>query len=152
MMFELRHFHIMAKNTNLSGQPVICQLLSFIPTVLIKECLSEHQSDYYYKVMTTYRQLVFLLYGVISRCHSLRNLCKALLFLEEKLSCLGVDRLPDTSKPWVMQISTVPVMYLVGYITACIIITVLICRTAISRCLLKMKLTLRKLSYLIPQQ
>ena len=93
-MFELRHFHIMDKNTNLSGQPVICQLLSFIPTVLIKECLSEHQSDYYYKVMTTYRQLVFLLYGVISRCHSLRNLCKALLFLEEKLSYLGIDSLP----------------------------------------------------------
>ena len=96
-MFELRHFHIMAKNTNLSGQPVICQLLSFIPTVLIKECVSEHQSDYYYKVMTTYRQLVFLLYGVISRCHSLRNLCKTLLFLEGKLSYLGIDSLPATS-------------------------------------------------------
>jgi hypothetical protein len=97
MMFELPYLHIMTKSTNLSGQPVICQLLSFIPSSIIEGCVEEHQSDYYYKVMTTYRQLVFLLYGVISRCHSLRNLCKALLFLEGKLCYLGIDKLPATS-------------------------------------------------------
>jgi len=47
--------------------------------------------------MSTYRQMVFLLYGVISRCHSLRNLCKSLLFLEDKLCYLGIDKLPATS-------------------------------------------------------
>ena len=47
--------------------------------------------------MTTYRQLVFLLYGVITRCHSLRNLCKGLLFLENKLCYLGIDKIPATS-------------------------------------------------------
>ena len=87
----------MSKTTNLSGQPVICQLLSFIPLSIIEDCVEEYQSDYYYKVMTTYRQLVFLLYGVISRCHSLRNLCKTLLFLEGKLCYLGIDKLPATS-------------------------------------------------------
>lgn len=87
----------MTKNRDLSGQPVICQLLSFVPSNLIAECVNEHQSDHYYKTMTTYRQLVFLLYGVISRCHSLRNLCKGLLFLEDKLCYLGIDKLPATS-------------------------------------------------------
>lgn len=87
----------MAKNTNLSGEPVICQLLSFIPTILVEKCVIQFQSDHYYKVMTTYRQLVFLLYGVISKCHSLRNLCKALLFLEGKLCYLGINKLPATS-------------------------------------------------------
>jgi DDE family transposase/uncharacterized protein DUF4372 len=87
----------MPKNTNLSGQPVICQLLSFIPTELIERCVYDHQSDYYYKTMSTFRQLVFLLYGVTSRCHSLRNLCKGLLFLKDKLCYLGIDQLPATS-------------------------------------------------------
>ena len=87
----------MGKNTNLSGQPIICQLLSFIPFEIIKECVGDHKSDYYYKTMSTYRQLVFILYGVISRCHSLRNLCKSLLFLEDKLCYLGIDKLPAIS-------------------------------------------------------
>jgi hypothetical protein len=47
--------------------------------------------------MTTYKQMVFLLYGVVTRCHSLNNLCKNLLFLEDKLLYLGIDRLPATS-------------------------------------------------------
>ncbi len=87
----------MSKNINLSGQPVICQLLSFIPPHLIAACVKEHKSDHYYKTLTTYRQLVFLLYGVISRCHSLRNLCKGLLFLDNKLCYLGIDKIPATS-------------------------------------------------------
>lgn len=87
----------MSKNINLSGQPVICQLLSFIPADLIASCVKEHKSDHYYKTLTTYRQLVFLLYGVISRCHSLRNLCKGLLFLDNKLCYLGIDKIPATS-------------------------------------------------------
>ena len=87
----------MAKSTNLGGQPIISELLSFIPKPLIQDCVDEHQSDRYYKTMTTYRQLVFLLYGVISKCHSLRNLCKGLLFVEDKLCYLGIDKLPAPS-------------------------------------------------------
>ena len=94
---ELQHNNIMAKNKNLSGQPVICQLLSFIPSSVIDSAVAAHKSDYYYKTMTTYRQLVFLLYGVISRCHSLRNLCKGLLFLEDRLCYLGLEKIPATS-------------------------------------------------------
>jgi hypothetical protein len=33
---------------------------------------------------------------VVSRCHSLRNLCKTLLFLEGKFCYLGIDKLPAT--------------------------------------------------------
>jgi hypothetical protein len=87
----------MSKNTNLAGQPIICQIVSFIPDLLVEQSVSEHQSDRYYKTMTTYKQMVFLLYGVVTRCHSLNNLCKNLLFLEDKLLYLGIDRLPATS-------------------------------------------------------
>jgi len=87
----------MNKNTILSGQPILCQLLSYVPSSVIQSAVGIHKSDYYYKTMTTYRQLVFLLYGVISKCHSLRNLCKNLQFLEGKLCYLGISKLPASS-------------------------------------------------------
>lgn len=87
----------MAKDTNLTGQPVICQLLSFIPKEVLDRVVSSHQSDLYYKTMTTFKHLTFILYGIVSRCHSLSNLCKSLMFLDKRLSYLGVDRLPSKS-------------------------------------------------------
>jgi hypothetical protein len=87
----------MAKNTNLADQPVICQLLSFLPREIVDLCVSEHQSDRYYKTMTTWKQLVFMLYGVVTKCHSLNSLCKNLLFLEDRLTYLGIDKLPAVS-------------------------------------------------------
>ena len=38
-----------------------------------------------------------MLYGVVSRCHSLSNLCKFLMFVDKRLSYLGIDRLPSKS-------------------------------------------------------
>ena len=87
----------MAKDIKLTGQPVISQLLSFIPKVLVEKVVEAHQSYHYYKTMTTYKRLIFLLYGVISRSHSLSNLCKSLMFLDKRLSYLGIDKLPSKS-------------------------------------------------------
>ncbi|MEO1255974.1 MAG: IS4 family transposase, partial [Bacteroidota bacterium] len=87
----------MSKDSTLSGQPVVCQLMSYIPRDLVDQAVSEYDSDYRYTEMTTYRHLVFILYGVISRCHSLNHLCKSLMFLENKLSYLGIVDLPATS-------------------------------------------------------
>lgn len=87
----------MIKDTHLAGQPVICQLLSFIPKQILDEVVFSHQSDHYYKTMTTSKHLTFMLYGVVSRCHSLSNLCKSLIFLDKRLTYLGIDRLPGKS-------------------------------------------------------
>lgn len=87
----------MGKNTNLAGQPVLCQLLSFLPREIVDACVEKHDSDRYYKTMTTHKQLVFILYGVITKSHSLNTLCKNLLFLEDKLIYLGIDKLPAAS-------------------------------------------------------
>ena len=98
MMFEVTTLkNIMSKNTNLTGQPVICQLLSFLPRQIVDSCVSEHQSDRYYKTMTTWKHLVFMLYGVVTKCYSLNSLCKNLLFLEDRLTYLGIDKLPAVS-------------------------------------------------------
>jgi hypothetical protein len=85
------------QNTKISGQPVICQLLSYIPKDLLQHAVDLHQSDRYYKTMTTFRQLVFIFYGVVSRINSLNSLCKSLLFLRNKLIYLGIKQLPAVS-------------------------------------------------------
>jgi hypothetical protein len=87
----------MSKVTNLAGQPVLCQILSFLPREIVDVCVKEHNSDHYYKTLTTYKQLVFMLYGVVTRCHSLNSLCKNPLFLEDKLTYLGIHKLPAVS-------------------------------------------------------
>jgi Transposase DDE domain/Domain of unknown function (DUF4372) len=85
------------QTTKLSGQPIFCQLLSLIPKELVTKSVQEFESDKYYKTLTTYKQLVFMLYGVISKSNSLTSLCKCLLFLENKLTYLGITELPAKS-------------------------------------------------------
>lgn len=87
----------MKQNNKLSGQPIIAQLFSFIPSEIIKKAVEEYNSDYYYKTLTTQKHLAFILYGVITRCNSLNSLCKNLLFLDNKLMYLGIDKLPAVS-------------------------------------------------------
>jgi len=85
------------QSTKLSGQPVICQLLSLIPKEIIDKVVNDSKSDYYYKTMTTYKQFVFLFYGIVGKIPSLNSLCKSLLFLDGKLSYLGINELPASS-------------------------------------------------------
>jgi hypothetical protein len=87
----------MLNSVKLSGQPIICQLLSFIPKELVNKAVEEKQSDRYYKTMTSYKHLVFMLYGIIGKASSLTSLCKNLLFLDGKLSYLGISKLPSKS-------------------------------------------------------
>ena len=47
--------------------------------------------------MTTYKQLVFMLYGVVTKAPSVNRLCKSLLFLDGKLSQIGILELPASS-------------------------------------------------------
>lgn len=85
------------QSAKLSGQPVICQLLSLIPKEIISELVVQHKSDHYYKTMTTFNQFVFMFYGVVGKSKSLNSLCKSLLFLDGKLSYLGIKDLPASS-------------------------------------------------------
>jgi hypothetical protein len=97
MMFELPSKNIMSKSIKLSGQPILCQLFSFIPDHLIQQAVTLYKSDHYYKTMTTRKQLAFILYGVITGSNSLQSLCKSLLFLDNKLLYIGIDKLPPPS-------------------------------------------------------
>lgn len=87
----------MAKDTKLSGQPVLAQLLSFIPKDLLSKVVEAQQSDYYFKKMTKQKHLAFMLYGVISKSASLNSLCRSLQFLDKRLGYIGVDQIPSKS-------------------------------------------------------
>jgi hypothetical protein len=87
----------MQKSAKLSGQPIISQLLSYIPRILVDEVVAETDSDKYYKKMKTYNQLVFMLYGIVGKVNSLNSICKNLIFLENKLTYLNIKELPASS-------------------------------------------------------
>jgi hypothetical protein len=97
MLLVLKLSIPLMQSTKLSGQPIICQLLSFLPKELVQQSVAKFGSDKYYKTMDTYKQLTFMLYGIVSKSRSLTSLCKCLLFLEGKLSYLGITKLPAVS-------------------------------------------------------
>ena len=62
-MLKLPSQNIMSKSIKLSGQPILCQLFSFIPDYLIQQAADLYKSDHYYKTMSTRKQLAFHFIG-----------------------------------------------------------------------------------------
>jgi hypothetical protein len=85
------------KDKNFVGQPVLSQILDVIPSSLINKANRKHQANRYYKRLPLRTHLVSLLYGVLSYCNGLREMCEGLLACEGKLSHLGLDKAPARS-------------------------------------------------------
>ena len=79
------------------GQPVLSQILNCIPTATITKCCRKHHSNRYYKKLPVRVQLISLLYGVLSYCNGLREICEGMLGCEGKLTHLGMDKAPPRS-------------------------------------------------------
>ncbi len=79
------------------GQPVLSQILNCIPTATITKCCRKNQSNRYYKKLPVRVHLITLLYGVLSYCNGLRELCEGMLGCEGKLTHLGMDKAPARS-------------------------------------------------------
>src|SRR5678809_685787 len=87
----------MSKDKNFAGQPLLSQILDVIPSSLINKANREYQSNRYYKKLPLRVHLVNLLYGVLSYCNGLRELCEGMLGCEGKLTHLGFDKAPARS-------------------------------------------------------
>lgn len=87
----------MGKNTFFTGQPIFNQLLSLIPKHIIRDCVSESQSDRYYKKFRSYEHLVTMLYTCFQKCSSLREVTTGMMACHHKLSHLGLDYCPRRS-------------------------------------------------------
>ena len=69
----------MVKGKNFVGQPILSQVLNCIPKSIIRAAVNKHQADRYYKKIPTHTHLTSLLYGVLSGCSGLREICEGML-------------------------------------------------------------------------
>ena len=85
------------KEINYIGQPIIKQILSLVEAVSLKSIIRKHQSDHYYKAFRTRVQLTTMLFGILSRCDSMTEICEGLRGLGGKLNQLGLEKAPAKS-------------------------------------------------------
>lgn len=87
----------MDKDKKFVGQPILSQILSCIPSEIVRYAVRKHGADRYYKRIPVRTHLTSLLFGVLSYCNGLREMCEGLLACEGRLSHLGLDKAPPRS-------------------------------------------------------
>ena len=87
----------MSKSKNFSGQPIISQVLKWIPNTIISRTAQNYNSDKYYKRFKTYDHLVTMIFATISGCSSLREISSIILACEGKINHLGLSKFPKRS-------------------------------------------------------
>ncbi|MBD3311678.1 MAG: IS4 family transposase [Candidatus Magasanikbacteria bacterium] len=89
----------MSKNNeiNFVGQPILKQILKLIESVNIQSLINKHQSDYYYKAFKSRTHIITMLFGILSRCDSMTEICEGLRALGGKLNHLGLTKAPAKS-------------------------------------------------------
>ncbi len=87
----------MDKGKTFVGQPILAQIISCIPKNEVGLIAKAHQSDRYYKKIPLQTHLITLLYGILSCCNGLREICEGMLVCEGKLNHLGLQKAPARS-------------------------------------------------------
>jgi len=85
------------KEIKFVGQPILKQILKLIDAVNIQSLIKKHQSDHYYKAFKTRTHLTTMLFGILSRCDSMTEICEGLRALGGKLNHLGMEKAPAKS-------------------------------------------------------
>jgi len=81
----------------LVGQPIFKQIMNLVDKVDINGLIRRHASDYYYKSFKTRTHLFTMLFGILSRCDSMTEVCEGLRAMGGKLNHLGMDQAPAKS-------------------------------------------------------
>jgi hypothetical protein len=89
----------MGKDTEIKlvGQPIFKQVLDLIERVNIQSIVKKHDADRYYKAFKAKTQLVTMLFGILSRCDSMTEICEGLRAMGGKLNHLGLNKSPAKS-------------------------------------------------------
>ena len=82
---------------NNCSQPILGQLLSFIPRDLFKNSVQEYESDKWYKKVKSWDQFVFMFYGVLTGSSTLREIIKNFMLMGDKLVHCGIFSVPKRS-------------------------------------------------------
>jgi IS4 transposase len=81
----------------LVGQPIFKQVLDLIERVNIQSIVKKHDADRYYKAFKAKTHLVTMLFGILSRCDSMTEICEGLRAMGGKLNHLGLNKSPAKS-------------------------------------------------------
>jgi hypothetical protein len=81
----------------LVGQPIFKQIVDLLPKELFDVLVCKHKSDKYYKRFSSWTELITLLFGILSRCDSMGEVCDGMRALGGKLNYLGLDCSPAKS-------------------------------------------------------
>ena len=87
----------MGKSTNFLGQPLLCQLLKFFDKDKILRLSRQKGGERYVKSFDGWHHLVVMLYAVIMRFDSLREITASTLAEARKLNHLGITTMPRRS-------------------------------------------------------
>lgn len=89
----------MSKDTEIKfvGQPIFKQIINLIETIDIKGIIRRNNSDHYYKAFKSKTQLILMLFGILSRCDSMNEICEGLRAMGGKLNHLGLEKAPAKS-------------------------------------------------------
>ena len=82
---------------HLVGQPIFKQVMDLIPRNRFDALVKRHNSDRYYKTFDSWTHLMTLLFGVLSRCDSMGEICDGMQALAGKLNHLGLSSAPAKS-------------------------------------------------------
>jgi hypothetical protein len=89
----------MDKNSEIRfvGQPIFKQIMNLIDDFDLKGLILKHNSDYYYKAFKARTQLITMMFGILSRCDSMTEICEGLRAMGGKLNHLGLEKAPAKS-------------------------------------------------------
>jgi hypothetical protein len=89
----------MGKNTDIKfvGQPIFKQIIGLLDRINLRSIVRKHDADRYYKAYKAKTQLITMLFGILSRCDSMTEICEGLRAMSGKLNHLGFDKAPAKS-------------------------------------------------------
>ena len=89
----------MSKNTEIKfvGQPIFKQIIDLADKINIDGLVKKHKGDRYYKAFKAKTQLITMLFGILSRCDSMTEICEGLRAMGGKLNHLGFKKAPAKS-------------------------------------------------------
>jgi len=89
----------MNKDTEIKyvGQPIFGQIIKLINKSTFAQLVRDKKSDRYYKTFKSWEQLISMLFGILSRCDSMGEICEGLKALSGKLNHLGLQKAPAKS-------------------------------------------------------
>ncbi|MBI5541574.1 MAG: IS4 family transposase [Bacteroidia bacterium] len=79
------------------GQPIFKQVIKLLDAIDFNGLVKKHNADYYYKAFKSKTHIITMLFGILSRCDSMNEICEGLRALGGKLNHLGLEKAPAKS-------------------------------------------------------